>query len=226
MDITLKKTTELKCTIARNARCKISVIFRVIALSPNTQPFKNKFIPYHLIISKHKYHVIKYMFHALFLHYILWSLRFLWHLSTCITNVFKGGTKSSQFFNQLFKIVFHEKLNDWKMTSKKLCILLFLHDLCLLSVDSVYVHIMADSVRPMYCIWVDHNIADDSLDGSYHFGLHDSNGLLVQVQHWRDVIRHKVAGSINRLPLHFTPPHLSKDREQSVFYKVGAQNLH
>jgi hypothetical protein len=29
----------------------------------------------------------------------------------------------------LFKSVLHGKLNDWKMTSKKLCIFLFLHNL-------------------------------------------------------------------------------------------------
>jgi hypothetical protein len=41
-----------------------------------------KFIPYHLIIPKHEYYVIKlYMFHDLFLHYILCHLSILWHLS-------------------------------------------------------------------------------------------------------------------------------------------------
>jgi hypothetical protein len=40
-----EKKTE-NCIIARSACCKISVIFRVIALLPNTQPFKNNFIPY------------------------------------------------------------------------------------------------------------------------------------------------------------------------------------
>jgi hypothetical protein len=42
---------------------------------------------------------------------------------------------------------------------------------------------MADSVLALYCIWINHNIADDSVDGYYHFGLQDSNGLLAQVQH-------------------------------------------
>jgi hypothetical protein len=42
---------------------------------------------------------------------------------------------------------------------------------------------MADSVLAMHCIWVNHNIADDSVDGSYHFRLQDSNGLLEQFQH-------------------------------------------
>jgi hypothetical protein len=55
------KKTE-NCIIARSAWCKVSVIFQVITLSPNTQPFKSKFIPYHLITSKHKYYVTKFMF--------------------------------------------------------------------------------------------------------------------------------------------------------------------
>jgi hypothetical protein len=112
-----------------------------IALSPNTQPFKTKFIPYHLIISKHKYYVIKFMFHVLFLH-----LRFLWHLIICITEFFKGDTKSSQFFNQLFKSVLHEKLNDWKRQVRNSASSSF-YMICLLSVDSVNAHLMADS----YC---------------------------------------------------------------------------
>jgi hypothetical protein len=55
--------------------------------------------------------------------------------------------------------------------------------ICLLSVDSINVHLMADSVLALYCIWVNHNVADDSVDGSYHVRLQDSNGQLVQVQH-------------------------------------------
>jgi hypothetical protein len=55
--------------------------------------------------------------------------------------------------------------------------------ICLLSVDSVNVRLMADSVLALYCIWVNHNVADDLVDGSYHFGLQNSNGLLAQVQH-------------------------------------------
>jgi hypothetical protein len=128
--ITLKKKKNPEnCIIVRSAWCRVSVIFRVIALSPNTQHFKSKFIPYHLIISKHKYYVMKFMFHFLFLHCILWSLRFLWRLSICITDFLKHDTKSPQFFNQLFRSVLHEKLNDWKITSKKFCIFLFVHDL-------------------------------------------------------------------------------------------------
>jgi hypothetical protein len=114
-----EKKTE-NCIIARSAWCKVSVIFRVIVLSPNTQPFKSKFIPYYLIISKHKYYVMEFMFHVLF-------------CGACgllyITNLFKRDTKSLQFFNQLFKNMLHEKLNDWKMTNKRHCIFLFLHDL-------------------------------------------------------------------------------------------------
>jgi hypothetical protein len=53
----------------------------------------------------------------------------------------------------------------------------------LLSADSVNPHLMADSVFVLYCIWVNHHIADDSVDESYHFGLQNSNGLLAQVQH-------------------------------------------
>jgi hypothetical protein len=59
----------------------------------------------------------------------------------------------------------------------------------LLSVDSVDTHLMADSVLALYCIWVNPNIADDLVDGSYHFRFQDSNGLLAQVQNWCDVIR-------------------------------------
>jgi hypothetical protein len=55
--------------------------------------------------------------------------------------------------------------------------------ICLLSVDSVNVHLMAEYVLALYCIWVNHNVADDSVDGSYHFGLQKSNGLLAHVQH-------------------------------------------
>jgi hypothetical protein len=98
----------------------------------------------------------------------------------------KGDTKSFQFFNQLFKRVLHEKLNDWKMTSRKSASSSFY---MIWSVYSVNVHLMADSVLAMYCIWVNHNIADDSVNGFYHFGLQDSNGMLAQVQHWGDVIR-------------------------------------
>jgi hypothetical protein len=53
----------------------------------------------------------------------------------------------------------------------------------LLSVDSVNAHLMADSLLALYCIWVNHNAADDSADGSYNFGLQKSNGLLAHVQH-------------------------------------------
>jgi hypothetical protein len=55
--------------------------------------------------------------------------------------------------------------------------------ICLLSVDSVNAHLMADSVLAQSCIWVNHKIADDSVDGSYHFRIQDWNGLLAVVQH-------------------------------------------
>jgi hypothetical protein len=156
------------------------------------------------------------MFHVLFLHYILWSLRFLWRLSICITD-----TKSPHFFNQLFKSVLHEKLNDWKITSKKPCIFLFLHDLfAIFGFSQCPLHgWLCTCTVQLYFIWVNHNIADDSVDGSYHFGLKDSNGLFSQVQHWRDVIRW-LGQSI---PPPALPPHLlRKDGEQSVFCKVVA----
>jgi hypothetical protein len=91
--------------------------------------------------------------------------------------------------------------------------------ICLLSVDSVNVHLMADSVLAMHCIWVNRNIADDSVDGSYHFRLQDSNGLLAQFQHWCDVIRW-----LGQSTTRYTPSQnlLSKDGAQSVFCKVGA----
>jgi hypothetical protein len=54
----------------------------------------------------------------------------------------------------------------------------------LLSADSVNAHLMADSVLALtFYIWVNHNVADDLVDESYHFRLQNSNGILVQVQH-------------------------------------------
>ena len=120
---------------------------------------------------------------------------------------FKGETKSPQFFNQLFRSVLHEKLNDWKMTRNSASS--FFYMICLLSVDSVNAHLMANSVLAQSCIWVHHNIADYSVDGSYHFGLQDWNGLLAQVQHWRDVI----SGWVNQSPLPtLHPPSSPKGR--------------
>jgi hypothetical protein len=76
-----------------------------------TQPFKNEFIPYHLIISKHKCHKIcvSCFVPALYSVKLAFSMTFehLYHRF-----VFKGDTKSPQFFNQLFKGVLHEGLND------------------------------------------------------------------------------------------------------------------
>jgi hypothetical protein len=46
--------------------------------------------------------------------------------------------------------------------------------MCSLSVDSVNAQPKADSVLALYCVWVNHNVADDSVDGSYHFGLQNS----------------------------------------------------
>jgi hypothetical protein len=57
------------------------------------------------------------------------KLGFLWRLSICIRFFLKVTQYHPNFFNQLFKSALHEKLNDWKMTSKTLCIFLFLHDL-------------------------------------------------------------------------------------------------
>jgi hypothetical protein len=69
-----------------------SFFFRMIAPSPNKT---NKLIPYYLIISKHKYYVIKlYILHDLFLHYILWSLSILWHLSIYVTDRFFQMTQN------------------------------------------------------------------------------------------------------------------------------------
>jgi hypothetical protein len=114
------------------------------------------------------------------------------------------------FFNKLFKNVLHEKLNDWIMTSKKPCIFLFLHDLFAICGFSqcpphgwLYLHCTVS---------VNHNIADDSVDGSYHFRLKDSNGLLAQVQHWRYVIRW-LGQSI--APKHFIPLPIFSERTGS-----------
>ena len=75
----------------------------------------------------------------------------------------------------------------------------------LLSVDSVNAHLMADSLLALSCIWVNHNIVDDSVDGSYHFGLQDWNGLLARVQLWRDV----TWWLGQSIPLPTVHPHLS-----------------
>ena len=98
------------------------------------------------------------------------------------------------------------------MTSKKLCIFLLLHALFAICGFSQYVRLMADSVLPLACIWVNHNIADDSVDESYHFGLQNSNGLLAQAQHCRDVIRW--LGQSIALPPPYTssPPSSPKGR--------------
>jgi hypothetical protein len=55
------------------------------------------------------------------------------------------------------------------------------YTICLLSVDSANAHL----ILALYCnrVPVNHNVADDSVDGSYHFGLQNSNGLLAQVQY-------------------------------------------
>jgi hypothetical protein len=61
------------------------------------------------------------------------------------------------------------------MTSKKLCIFLFLHDVFAICGFS-NAHLKTDSVLALYCVWVNHNVADDLVDGSYHFGIQNSNG--------------------------------------------------
>jgi hypothetical protein len=61
-------------------------------------------------------------------------------------------------------------------TSKKLCIFLFLHDLfpvCGFSQGAPHL---------VLYMWVNHNIAYDSVDGSYQFGIQDSNGPCALVQ--------------------------------------------
>jgi hypothetical protein len=96
---------------------------------------------------------------------------------------FKGDTKSPHFFNQLFKNVLHEKLNDWKMTSKKPCIFLFLHDLfaiCGFSQCPPHGWLCTYTVlylgKSQYCWWLGRRV------------LAITSGL-AQVQHWRDFIR-------------------------------------
>jgi hypothetical protein len=79
---------------------------QVIAPSSNST---NKFIPYHLIISKHKYYIIKlYMSHDLFLHYILWRLSILLRLSIYIINRFFRVTKSHSNFFTIRKLCYIE----------------------------------------------------------------------------------------------------------------------
>ena len=105
---TEKKMTG-NCIIARSAWCKVSVIF-FRADTPSTNK-TNKFIPYHLIISKHKYYVIKlYMFHDLFMYYILWRLSSLWRLIICVTDrFFPVDTKITPIFQPI------EKRVTWKI---------------------------------------------------------------------------------------------------------------
>jgi hypothetical protein len=154
------------------------------------------------------------MFHILFLHYILWCLRFLWRLSICITGFFKVDTKSPQFFNELFKSVLHDKLNGWK----KLCIFLFLHDLfaiCGLSQCPPHGWLCTCTVlylgKSQYCWWLGRRVLSLQAPG---FEWAASAGPTMT---WR----HKVAGSID--PPYTSFPHfLRKDGEQSVFCKVGA----
>ena len=62
------------CIIARSAWCKVSVIFFRMDTSSTNKT--NKFIPYHLIISKTKYYLIKrYIFHDLKMHFSFCDVR-------------------------------------------------------------------------------------------------------------------------------------------------------
>jgi hypothetical protein len=59
---------------------------QVMAPPPNKT---SKFIPYHLILSKQKYYVMKLnIFHDLFLHNIRWRLSILWLLIICVKDIF------------------------------------------------------------------------------------------------------------------------------------------
>jgi hypothetical protein len=142
------------------------------------------------------------MFHVLLLHYILWSLRFLWCLSICITYLLKGDTKSPQFFNQFFNSMLHEKLNNWKMTGKKLCIFLFLHDLFAICefnqcppLGWLCTCIVLYLSKSQYCWWLGKRVLSLPSPGLEWTASADPT------LPWR----YKVAGSID-LPLHFIPP--------------------
>ena len=82
IEVSIRKKMTGNCIIARSAWCKVSVIFFRMGTSSRNKT--NKFIPYHLIISKTKYCRIKrYIFHDLFMHYILcdvWVFYDVWVL--------------------------------------------------------------------------------------------------------------------------------------------------
>jgi hypothetical protein len=68
-----KKKIMGNCIIEHSAWCKVSVIFFWMD-TPSTNK-TNKFIPYHLIISKYKYYGMKlYIFYDLFMHYIFYDV--------------------------------------------------------------------------------------------------------------------------------------------------------
>jgi hypothetical protein len=66
----------------------------------------NKFIPYHFITSKHKYHGIKRYIFFLFVYalYILWHLSIASHIDEY---------KIYPIFQPIEKLMLHEKLNDY-----------------------------------------------------------------------------------------------------------------
>jgi hypothetical protein len=74
MEYHFEKKTE-NCIIARK---RMMQSFRNFAddSSITLHSTLQKYIHSHLIISKHKYYVIKFMFHVLFLQYTPWSVRF------------------------------------------------------------------------------------------------------------------------------------------------------
>ena len=129
--------------------------------------------------------------------------------------LWKGDKKSFQFFNQLLKSVLHEKLNDWKMTSKKLCIFLFLHDLiCVFSQCPPHACNVLYLGKWQHCWWFGSRVL--SLRAPWF----EWNASASSTLRWRD----KVAGSIDRSirPPTLHPHFLGEDREQSVFCKIDA----
>jgi hypothetical protein len=107
--ITLKKKTE-NCIIARRAWCKVSVIFQVIVLSPNTHPSKSKFIPYHFITS---YYVIRFMFHIFILFCfctIFCGACVFYDVFICITYFFLTWHKITPIFQSIV-----QKRVAWKI---------------------------------------------------------------------------------------------------------------
>jgi hypothetical protein len=67
-------------------------------------------------------------------------------------------------------------------------------------------------------LWVNHNIVNERVDQSFHFGLQDSNGLRAQIQHWPWC--YTLAGSTDLPPLTTLPPPVFSKRTGSNLWIV------